>query len=421
MRAWLCSFVLSILIYPHLLLARFSLEECQTLALENSEKKTLADLRALIAYDRIDEAKSLGRLQLNAHADYMTAGDAKQVRHNKRNAHAKVAAVLPLFDFGLTLESIRSQKKLHESTLSQIDQIEQDILYAVHEAYFDLLLSQKLEWIMQDSIRSLKQHLHVTQDFLTQGLLHRNEVLVVEVQLAEFEQQALEAHFRTELAQARLNRLMGLNMDSPTEIEDILPVIKPEACLNDLIETAKLNHPELIALNAQIEAAKHGYQAEKAQLYPQIYAFSTYSTTSDYALPYRHGLDAGIGIDLNLYDGGNTYAKLRRIKKELCELEIRSQEIEKDIELNLRSSFLAIRTARSKIPVALKGSSLAEENLSLAKDLFGEGLMTNVEVVDKEENLSQARLNYYQALYSYHQARANLQYSAGIMYKKGCF
>lgn len=191
-----------------------------------------------------------------------------------------------------------------------------------------LLIYQKLDWIVQESVRSLDQHLQVTQDFLSQGLIHRNEALVLEVQLAQLHQDLMEARLQIELATIRLNRLMGLDLTAETEIEDLLPDQGPKDCLDQLIEAAKINHPDLLALKAQIEAAQHGYKAEKANLYPSIYAFSNYSTTSDYALPYREGFDAGIGIDFNLYDGGNTSAKLRRIKKELNELEWRYQQLE---------------------------------------------------------------------------------------------
>lgn len=420
MRAWLLLFFCATSFYHSSLLAKLSLEECQTIALENNEKKTLADIRALIAYDRIDEARSSGRPQLSAQADYMTSGNAKEWRQNKRNQHARVSLVIPLVNFGLTREAVKSQKKLYTSALHAMDQVEQTILYAVNEAYFELLIYQKLDWIVQESIRSLDQQLQVTQDFLSQGLVHRNEALVIEVQLAQLHQDLMEARFQIELATTRLNRLMGLDLATQTEIEDLLPNQFLEDCLDELIGAAKINHPDLLALKAQIEAARHGYKAEKASLYPNIYAFSNYSTTSDYALPYRQGLDAGIGVDFNLYDGGNTNARLRRIKKELNELEWRYQQLEKDIELNIRSAFLSIKTARGKIPVAMKGVNLAQENLALTKSLFEEGLVTNIDVINDDESLSQARVNYYKALYTFHQSRANLIYSAGLMYKKGC-
>lgn len=401
--------------------AKLSLAECQTIALENAGKKSIADLKALIAYDRIDEARSSGRPKINAQADYMSSGEAKHWHKNDSNKHARASLVVPLYNFGLTRESVLSQRKLYQSALYSIDQITQEILYAVNQAYFELLIYQKLEWIVQESIRSLDRQLSITNDFLSHGMVHRNEVLVIEVQLAQLQQEILEAQLNTELATIKLNRLMGMELNQSIEIEECIPDSSKEDCLDDLIETTKFNHPELLALKSQMEAAEHTYKAEKAALYPNIYAFSNYSTSSDYALPYKHGLDIGIGVDLTLYDGGNTYAKLRRIKKELWELEWNYHELEKDIELKIRSAYLAIKTAQGKIPVALKGIKLAEENLQLTKNLFEEGLVNNIDVIKDDESLSQARLNYYKALYTFHLSRANLIYSAGMMYKKGCF
>lgn len=395
-----------------------NLEECQKLALENNDKKTIADLQALIAYDRIGEAKSIGRPQLSAHADYMTSGEAKRVRKNERHAHAKASLVIPLYNFGLTKHTVNSQKTLYQAALFNIDQAEQSLLKAVQEAYFEFLISQKVEWVIQQTIDSLMQHLQVTQDFFHQGLSHRNDVLAIEVQQAQLQQDLLEAQFQSQLARSRLNRLIGIDFDCPTTIQDLFLDTCEPGDLESLIETAKLHHPELHALQAQMQAANEAYLAEKARLYPNIYAFSNYSTTNDYALPYRQGLDAGIAVDILFYDGGNTYAKLRRLKKELTELELRYCDLEKDIELNIRSAFLTIKTALSKIPVALKGIELAKENLRLDQDLFKEGLAATTDILEKEDSLSQARLNYYQALYNYHQAKTHLIYSTGTLYKQ---
>ncbi len=397
------------------LVAKFSLEQCQNLALEHGGKKTIADIRALIAYDRIAEVRSSGRPQLNAHADYMTAGDAKKWQKNEANEHARVSLVIPLYNFGLTREAVNAQKKNTQAARFAVDQVEQEIRYAVIEAYFELLIYGKLQWIVQESIKSLEIQLQITEDFVAEGLLQRNEALVVEVQLAQLHQDILEAGFQRELAEARLNRLMGIALTASTEIEDLFPEETQELYLEPILEKAKCRHPELLILRKQTEAARHAMKAEKAHLYPNLYAFSNYSTTSDYALPYRHGLDAGIGIDISFYDGGNTYAKLRRINKELCELEWRIKELEKDIELNIRSAFLAIKSALGKIPVAIKGVNLAEENLLLTKNLFEEGLVSTMDIINDDESLSQARLNYYKSLYSYHLAKANLIYSAGAL------
>jgi outer membrane protein TolC len=400
--------------------AKLSLEECQTLALKNCEKKTIADLEALIAYDRIDEARSTGRPSLNAHGDYMSSGEARYWRDNKRNTHAKASLIIPLCNFGLTKEAIKSQKNLYQSSLHHLDQIEQDILYSVNEAYFELLTFQKLEWVVQESIRSLNRQVEITKDFLLQGLVHKNEALLLEVQLAQLHQDLMESKLNTKLATERLNRLMNIELDELTEIEDILPSITQEDCLEKFIRAAKLNHPQLLALNAEIQATKHGYKSEKATLYPNIYAFSNYSTSSDYALPYRQGFDVGVSVDLNIYDGGYTYAKLRRIKKELDQLEWRYLALEKDIELSIRSSFLTIQTALGKIPVAEKGVLLAEETFVLTQHLFEEGMISNVDVINDHENLLQAKVNYFRTLYMFHKSRANLIHSAGMMHKKGC-
>ncbi|WP_068467913.1 TolC family protein [Candidatus Protochlamydia phocaeensis] len=399
--------------------AALSLRDCQNLALANSEKMTIADLQALIEQDRLSETRSLIRPRLNAEANYIWSGEPKHFHKTKGIKTARISLTVPLFDLS-SCNLIQAQKKLYHSSLFSADNIEQDLLYAVHTAYFHLLAAQKLEEIIQHSISSIDEQLRITADFHQQGLLHRNDVLQVEVQLAQLKQDAIEARHQTLLAQASLNRLIGWELNCPIEIEDVAESNMGIDNLEEMIALAKAKHPALLALQAQMAAIRYQYKAEQAQFYPSVYAFTNYSSTGEYALPYRHGIDAGIGVQLSLYEGGSTLAKLRRIKKEQCELDYQYRAIEKDIELSLRTAYLTIQSALCKIPVALKSISFAEENLVLTKDLFEEGLVTASDVMSDEAGVVTALVNYYQALYTYYQAKTDLIYSAGLMNREEC-
>ncbi len=275
--------------------------------------------------------------------------------------------------------------------------------------------------VLGESIQTLNSQLNITKDFKEQGLVHENEQFLLEVELALMEQDLMQAKNAVALATAKLNRLIGYTLDHPTQIADVLEQTSWEDNFQQILFEAKNNHPSLRSLQAQIEAAHYMHKAEKGMLLPTFYGYTNYSTTNDYALPYKHGLDAGIGMQISLYDGGTTWAKLKRLKKELCELEQLYVAEEKDIELSIRTSFLNVQSAFNKIPLALKGIHLAQRNLKITQDHFAESLITNVEVINDEENVLRARFNYYKALYEFHKAKADLAYAAGqTVYIQGC-
>lgn len=414
------------------LFATLTLDECYNLAIANSEKMTLADLRALIEEDRTREMWGNVFPQLSAEADFITKGAATHVHQHKRTKNGRVSLIVPLYHFG-AFHTISAQEKREESALIDIDRARQEVLYGVNHAYFVLLEVQKMESLLKESIQRLNKQLGITKDFTSQGLVHENETLLLEVELAFMQQEILQAENNVLIAKAKLNRFIGYALDYPTKIRDLLEVESTNLNLSDyssndclnitssidsqlhrILFEAKNNHPILRSLEAQIEAARYTCKAEKGNLFPFIYGYTNYSTTDDYALPYKHGLDAGIGIKLSLYDGGKTWAKLKRLKKELCELTERYVAEEKNIELNIRAAVLNVENALKKIPLALQSIRLAERNLKMTQDHFAEDLISNIDVINDEENVLKARSNYYHALYAFHKAKADLAYAAGI-------
>lgn len=398
-----------------------TLDDCYHLAIANSDKMSLADLRAMIEEDRTREIWGIAFPQLSGQADLITKGDAKHVRHHKRTKNAKVSLIIPIYNFGGAQHAITAQEKREESAIIDIDRARQEVLYATNHAYFILLEAQKLELILKESLQTLQVQYRITKDFKEQGLVHENEMFLVEVEQALLQQDYLQAQNYIALSKAKLNRLIGYELDYPTEIEDILEQTNWDTNLYQILCEGLDNHPVLKSLSAKIEAASYTHRAAKGDLFPSIYGFTNYSTTDDYALPYKHGLDAGIGVRMTFYDGGTTWAKIKRLKKEVEEMQQRYAATEKDIELGIRSAFLNAESAFNKIPLASKSIALAERSLKITQDHFGEGLVTNADVINDEENLLKARSNYYQSLYQFHKAKADLAYAAGqTIFFQGC-
>ncbi len=57
--------------------------------------------------------------------------------------------------------------------------------------------------------------------------------------------------------------------------------------------------------------------------------------------------------------------------------------------------------------------TLAERGLEIAQARYEVGLMSNLEVLDAQAALTQARLGYYQSLYGYALAKLNMRRSRG--------
>ena len=57
--------------------------------------------------------------------------------------------------------------------------------------------------------------------------------------------------------------------------------------------------------------------------------------------------------------------------------------------------------------------ALAERGLGIAQARYDAGLLSNLEVLDAQAALSQARLGYYESLHSYSLAKLNMRRARG--------
>lgn len=394
--------------------AALSLSQCQEKALEHNEKILLSDLRLEIEQDRIDEVRAMGYPTLAAEGQYVAASDSFHFLKENNRANARASLNVPLFNFGGMSNLLSAQKMNFESAFFQTQRTRQEVIKEVSKAYFHLLGMHKIAGIAEESIKTLKEQLRVSQDFHNEGMIHQSELLLVEVQLNQRVQDLIEAQQAESIALLRLNRLLGTDLSSSMEIEDQLEECQWNEEFLTYFENIRACHPQLLALEKKMEAAHLSAKGEKGALYPWIYAFSNYSTTKAYAFPYTHGVEVGLAFKWNLYDGGATRAKVSRRQKEALMLQHEYIALLQDVELGLRTSFLQVKTSHCKIPVTRKSVELAEQNLKNAQEHFQEGMVDTHELLSNEEKLAQAKSNYYQSLYDFHKARSELYFAAGV-------
>jgi outer membrane protein len=408
-----CSYsMFFVLFFSTIASATITLEDCVQQSLENSEKISIADLEVLIEKDTLRERWSLALPKLSAHADIIAAGNTSSFYKNRKIFNAKVSLIVPIYDFGKTSNTIRAHKKIYEASTFSNSRVKQELVFAVHQIYYQLLEAKKIASIISESLGTLEEQLRVANDMLSHGLLHRNNVLLIEVQLAQREQDAIHTKQNIDLTLEKLSRITSIPLEDLAEIEE--PKWIPwKGNFDDIVSDVISSHPDLLALELHIQSATYGYKAEKSTRLPEIYAFSDYSTTNAYALPYTHGMSVGVGVQWNLYSGGATSARIERQNKRRIELQRRFEGVYKDIILGVKSAYLQVERAADRIPIAQKGIGLAKQALQVTQDQFKEGLVTIYDVLLDEKNLAEAKSNYYQGLYDFHRAHAELIYISG--------
>ncbi|MCC7315864.1 MAG: TolC family protein [Planctomycetes bacterium] len=439
-----------------------SLDECIEMALRNNRRISIADRRVLIARDRVSEAIAMTLPQLSAEGRFTSRNNDSGIqrpepslRNRLRQSLTQAAAtslveqagltptgqflqqsgagqsfsgtfsqrdvwtgtislLVPIYDFGRSEYIRQAQEGRVDTARYDARRERQDVAFAVSQTYYRVLEAEKIKGVVEESIRVVERQLEIARDFLSQGLVAANDVLAVEVQLAERRQQLSQAENNIQLAVATLNRQIGADVTQQTSIVDVLEVEPWHGRFTDALMLAIETRPDLASLRRQIEVARDEYRATRAEgTAPRIFGFADYNWSSDEFLLNNEWLSGGVAMQIPIFDGGLTIARLQRQRKEIAESVDRFDEQVDNIVLDIKQSFLNVNEAAGRIPVARKAVELASENLRIVRDQYGEGLLTSADVLTEEDRLAQARSNYFQSLYDYHGSYARLAHAVG--------
>ena len=84
------------------------------------------------------------------------------------------------------------------------------------------------------------------------------------------------------------------------------------------------------------------------------------------------------------------------------------------VELEVRSNYLGLREAEKRISTTQVAVAKAEEDFHIAQVRYMAGVGTNLDVIDAQVALTEAKTNFVNALYDYNTSKIALETSMGV-------
>jgi outer membrane protein TolC len=212
------------------------------------------------------------------------------------------------------------------------------------------------------------------------------------------------------LARVSLNTAMGIAINSPTEVKDIL-AYEPYSVDRDMLVTDALRHrPEYLGVKAQADANEATVRQRFRSFFPNVVASGTYgSSRADMNEIYNYGVQ----LTWSIFDGGNMIAQYKEAKANLDAIQARVRDTELTIWQDVQQAYLNLIAAEQQIGAAQKAVDSAQENFRLSQGRFDAGVGTIIELTDAQLALTQASNTEAQALADYRIALAQLDRAAG--------
>ncbi|MBU4260640.1 MAG: TolC family protein [Proteobacteria bacterium] len=330
-----------------------------------------------------------------------------------------VKAEQPLYKGKSLVTAVKQAELSVETSKLVIDQVANNLVFDVYTRYFALLRALRLEEEARQSVLRLESHRKDAQAFYAAGLIPKNDMLQSEVELAQGEQDLVDAEKVTALAKAQLNVLMERPVDAFLNIEESDKYTIQDISWDEVIEKARQNRAEIAQSDKAVQIAKNDIVLKKAPYLPTITLSASYD---------RIGDDIGAAPVPGFPSEQKTVKAIATWKlwtwlKDRDEVHAAEKNLQKakkavtksvnDVTLDARNSFLVLEQAAKRIKVSEKAIEHAKENYRINQAQYQAQLATSTDVLDAQSLLSQAMTNYYDALYGYQLALAAIDKSKG--------
>lgn len=242
------------------------------------------------------------------------------------------------------------------------------------------------------------------------------DIVRAQTQVASERQRLIASEEDRNAADLQLMRAMNVPLDARLDLTDELQY-KPvdETPVAKALDVARQQRPELKAQSARGAAARLNYDAAKYERLPSAQAFGDYGvigTSPSAGLPTRA---VGVRVSIPIYDGGRRDARRAENASLLRQEQIRTRDVEQQVEMEVRASLDALRSAEQQVRAAMETLALSEKELEQAQRRYEAGVAPGLEVTDAQTRVSRAREQKVNALFQHRAARVSYGVATGMI------
>ncbi|HTT56490.1 MAG TPA: TolC family protein [Opitutaceae bacterium] len=262
----------------------------------------------------------------------------------------------------------------------------------VVKAWLDLGKAREAVAAVEAGVRGYTAAVSVAQARFDAGQMLKADLLSLEVQLAQTQENLAAARHGAALAGRAFLFVLGLDATGePVTLASDDPALARLAppATNDFS-----GRPELVGLQERVRAAEAMVRAARDGRLPTVNAFASYQVDRGWQLDRSaDSWLAGVSVDLNVFDGGQTGGKIRQATAELEQVKEMFRKATLGIGLEVEQARLAHDEAVERLAVTARAVGQAEESAALSHARFEQGALLTADLIGVEGRLIEARMH----------------------------
>jgi outer membrane protein TolC len=294
-----------------------------------------------------------------------------------------------------------------------------DLRRAVTAAYYRLLLARRLIGVAEDALAEAQSFEKRARLLSEKGEVAQADVVKAAGQGAFLEQVLSTARLEAESANHELAFFWTSEVAEPLTIVDVFdqpvppPELPPGPPPSGGGPAPFLGRPEFKLLDAERRGFEADARRSRADLLPQASVVFQYGIDSLRLRIRDRGYAAFVNVGVPVFDWLRARSQVRQFELRAEQVDAQRAMAERSFSREYQTALERVRRVHRQISMGQAQVDLSAENLRLSRLRYegGEGLA--LDLVAAQNQLAQARTNYYTAVANYLNARADLEVAAG--------
>ena len=381
-------------------------------ALRQEVKRAKSDF-----YPRISTTADVGMERIDSPAE-RNQGDGQEGEISSRTPQSgNITFTQNLFNGFLTSSLVRTAKLNRELARMTLEETRQNTVFEGIIAYVNVLRQKRLIELAKENETTIKLQLNLEDERVQRGSGIAVDVLQAKSRLQDARIQLVTFQGGLEDAISRFTQTFNHNPDINSMMDPVPPVEMVPSDLERVLDLAIVGNPALGNTGMNIEIARESRQAAKSEFYPVLDLESqwNFEKHAGAVIGVRRDYSVILRATWDLFTGFSTRNLLSQAAFNLGASKDTHEFTSRKVIEQARLAWQALLTARKRLELQENAVNIASEVFVSRQKLREAGKETLINVLDAENEVNRAQINFTSSSYDERLAVYQLLLAMGLL------
>jgi outer membrane protein len=317
-----------------------------------------------------------------------------------------------LYDFGRTGASVGRADALAAVSRENAVTTRDDVAFVATVAFYNVLRAEKTLEFQKENLRQQESLYRQASAFYEAGVRAKIDVVRAEANVYDARAQLSQAENGLRVARVTLLQRIGLDGPADFRLSGALPEFSLPGTLQDWVDEAERNRPELRALAEKERAATESHRLAKAGYLPFLLGSAGYGYGAE-EVPLQQNYGLAVTLNYPLFSGFQTREQAKEALATISSTQYELIETKRQVRLQVQVSAYSVQEAQERLSARKKQRDAAEENLRLATARYEVGAGDIIEMTDAQAQMVRSQTDTINTAFDFAVSHASLLRAMG--------